>query len=187
MRSRNKGLSRKRTDAAVWSCADWNVVHGRLVPQGRPRKTAHLFQYVAEKLPFECLKDVRRFLRSKSAGLEGVYLAHDSMGVARNGGRGRIFSRLSQHKTKYPTQLVYFSFYVIANKNHEREIETAILRAAGPQMVLNTRKVRNGIERGNVRDYEAGTHFFERQRPRGRRKSVAGKRSLRAGLRRNSS
>src|SRR5436190_241870 len=104
MRSRNKGLSRKRTDAPpVWSCTDWNVVHGRLVPQpGRPRKTAHLFQYVAEKLPFECLTEVRKFLNANDAGLEGVYLAHDSMGVARYGGRGRIFSRLRSHKRKYP-------------------------------------------------------------------------------------
>ncbi len=68
--------------------------------------------------------------------LEGVYSAHDAMGVARYGGRGQIFSRLESHKRKYAKELVYYSFYVIENKNHEREIETAILRAAGPQMSL---------------------------------------------------
>jgi hypothetical protein len=73
--------------------------------------------------------------------------------------------------TKYPKQLLYFSFYVIANKNHEREIETALLRAAGPQMILNTRKVRNGIETGNILDYEPGTRFFERRLVRQRQKS----------------
>jgi len=31
------------------------------------------------------------------------------------------------------------------------------------------RKVREGIERGNVADYEAGTFFFERQGKRGKK------------------
>jgi hypothetical protein len=64
-------------------------------------------------------------------------MAHDSFGVARYGGRGNIFSRLRTHKRKYSKELVYFSFYIIENKTHEREIENVILRAAGPQMVLN--------------------------------------------------
>jgi hypothetical protein len=102
--------------------------------------------------------------------LEGVYFAHDSMGVARYGGRGAIFNRLSAHRKKYPKELLFYSFYVIENKSHEREIETAILRAAGPQMTLNTRKVAYGLHPGNIGDYEPGTKFFERQGIRGRRR-----------------
>jgi len=44
---------------------------------------------------------------------------------------------LRSHKRKYSKELVYFSFYIIENKTHEREIENVILRAAGPQLVLN--------------------------------------------------
>jgi hypothetical protein len=91
------------------------------------------------------------------------------MGVARYGGRGAIFSRLATRKKRYPKELQYFSFYVIANKAHEREIETVILRAAGPQMTLNTNKVALGLHPGNIADYEPGTHFFERQNVRGRK------------------
>jgi len=97
-------------------------------------------------------------------------MAHDSMGMARYGGRGRIFSRLRSHHVKYPKELLYFSFYVIKSKKHERELETAILRAAGPQMILNKRKVRANINPGNVSDYEPGTMFFERQQRKGKKK-----------------
>jgi hypothetical protein len=71
---------------------------------------------------------------------EGVYLAHDSFGVALYGGRANIFHRLRSHKRKYNRELVYYSFYIIADKTHEREIENVILRAAGPQLVLNQRR-----------------------------------------------
>jgi hypothetical protein len=128
-----------------------------------------LFIVVAEKLPFESLEAVRKKTAEWKVGSEGVYMAHDSMGVARYGGRGQIFARLRSHKKKYRKELLYFSFYIIDDKNHERELETAILRAAGPQMVLNQKKVRAGIEPGNVADYEAGTRFFERQRRRGKK------------------
>lgn len=86
-----------------------------------------------------------------------------------DGGRGDIFTRLDVHRKKYPKELRYFSFYVIANKAHEREIETVILRAAGPQLILNTRKIAAGLHPGNISDYELGTHFYERQLPKGRR------------------
>jgi hypothetical protein len=76
------------------------------------------------------------------------------MGVARYGGRGDIFNRLATHKRDYQKQLQFFSFYVIANKTHEREIETVILRAAGSQMTLNTRKIACGLHPGNIADYE---------------------------------
>ena len=90
-------------------------------------------------------------------------MAHDSFGIPRYGGRGRIFRRLSRRKKKYPKQLQYFSFYIVKNKNHERELENAILRAAGPQMALNTLKVRSNWEPGSVRDYEPGTQFYQRR------------------------
>jgi hypothetical protein len=119
-------------------------------------------------------------VREESDDVQGVYLAHDSMGVARYGGRGNIFNRVASHKKKYPKELLYFSFFIIKNKKHEREIETAILRAAGSQMVLNQRKVRTGLAVGNVADYEPGTQFVQRQGLRGRT------RKRRRGRRKNS-
>lgn len=184
MNKRNKGQSTKKVLSSVWNNGDWKVVYGRLVPgRGRPTKTSHLFACVAEKLPLECLRKVENTLKSEFAKanknkrgpkkkmrpIEGVYLAHDSMGHARYGGRGQIFSRLQSHRRKYPKELLYFSFYVIANKSHEREIETAVLRAAGPQMILNERKVQTDSAPGNVKDYEPGSRFFERQQPKGRK------------------
>ncbi|MGE0253060.1 MAG: hypothetical protein AB7N54_00570 [Alphaproteobacteria bacterium] len=130
---------------------------------------------MAEKIPFGCLARIKKAIERNGKKINGVYLAHDSMGVARYGGRGQIFTRLSKRHSMYPKEIVYFSFYVIEQKSHEREIETAILRAAGPQMILNTRKVRDGIDPGNIKDYEPGTKFFERQRRKG--KKAAAKRA----------
>ncbi len=93
-------------------------------------------------------------------------MAHDSLGVPRYGGRGNIFQRLERHKKKYPTELCYFSFYIVKHKNHEKEIENIILRAAGPQMLLNIKKVRSDVAAGSVMDYEPGTHFYRRWPPR---------------------
>ncbi len=160
-----KRPSEKRIDPLpIWQDAGWRVKRGKLVPgPGRPSKTSRLFKLVAEKLPYEGFKDVRKTVEQEfGTTIEGVYLAHDSMGVARYGGRGNVFNRLATHKKRYALQLIYFSFYVIENKSHEREIETVILRAAGPQMVLNTRKIAYGLHPGDVRDYEPGTIFFER-------------------------
>ncbi len=165
---------RKDVAGNVWTDnADWVVVEGRLVPQpGKPPKTRHLFECVAEKLPFDCLSDIRKHLKDNDRDREGVYMAHDSMGVVRYGGRGQIFTRLAEHKRDHPKELLYFSFWIIKDKKHERELETAILRAAGPQMILNTRKVRAGIEVGNVQDYEPGTRFFERQKRKGKKRKT---------------
>jgi hypothetical protein len=99
------------------------------------------------------------------------------MGVARYGGRGDIFTRLAAHKKNYPKELQYFSFYVIANKAHEREIETVILRAAGRQMTLNTKKIAFGLHPGNIADYEPGTNFFERQNVPGPKSKVSKKKN----------
>jgi hypothetical protein len=163
-------MKRKKTEKRIWSDHDWVVVPGRLIGgPGRPLKTSRLFQFVGEKLPYDSLSKVKEHVMKVSTDDPvGVYLSHVSFGVARYGGRGDIFVRLAQHKRDYPKELQYFSFFIIRNKNHEREIETAILRAASSQMTLNERKVRTGLAIGNVIDYEPGTHFVERQSPRGR-------------------
>ena len=101
----------------------------------------------------------------------GVYAVHDSMGVVRYVGRGMIFQRLRAHKKSHPLEYEYFSFWIVATKQHEREIETLLIRGAGPLLVFNDRKKRVGIEAGNITDYEPGTLYFERQRKRGRRAS----------------
>jgi hypothetical protein len=64
---------------------------------------------------------------------------------------------------------VYFSFFVVSEKKHEREIETLLLRAAGFLLEFNERKKQVGVEHGNVRDFEAGTLFYERQKKKGKK------------------
>jgi hypothetical protein len=165
------------TNNRVWIGTDRKVVFGKLKRgKGHPGKVSHLFKCIGEKLPFEALENVRdalkRELDKETNELKGVYMGHDSMGAARYGGRGQIFIRLYNHRERYKDELEYFSFYIIENKKHEREIETAIIRAAEPQMVLNERKRHFGIQPGKVTDYEAGTLFFERQEKPGRRKKV---------------
>ena len=75
-------------------------------------------------------------------------MAHDSMGHARYAGRGNIFSRLNARHKAQPLELEYFSFYVVLDKQHEREIETALIRVAGPQLVFNSQKKRVTNEPG---------------------------------------
>jgi hypothetical protein len=65
-----------------------------------------------------------------------------------------------------------FSFFVVEEKMHEREIETIMIRAAGPLLDFNSRKVRNDIKAGNVRDFEAGTKYIERQYKKGMRRTA---------------
>jgi hypothetical protein len=166
-----KPLSRKSVRGTLGHFGEWNVVYGQL-ERYRGRPTDPLFNVVAEKLPYDCLGKVAALLREYKMKTNGVYLVHDSMGYARYGGRGQIFSRLAAHNRKYKKELHYFSFYTIRKKSHERELETAILRAAGPQMVLNVRKVRDRIEPGRVSDYEAGAFFVERQKRRGKKQNV---------------
>lgn len=148
----------------------WTVHYGELKRhQGNPGKTAHLFKVVGEKLPFEALQDVKKHLKQKGHSWQGVYVAHDSMGCPRYIGRGNIFSRLEARKNAQPLELEYFSFYVVSEKKHEREIETLLIRAAGFLLEFNDRKKRVGIAPGNIRDYEAGTVFYERQYKKGKK------------------
>ncbi|HVK95007.1 MAG TPA: hypothetical protein VM571_09800 [Noviherbaspirillum sp.] len=147
----------------------WNVQYGHLKRgKGNPGKTEHLFRVVGEKLPFDSLAAVKRHVTESGFGTNGVYVAHDSMGFPRYIGRGSVFGRLKTRKDAQELELIYFSFYIVSEKKHEREIETLLIRAAGPLLQFNTKKKRVGILPGNIRDYEAGTYFYERQYKKGR-------------------
>jgi hypothetical protein len=171
MATTNKSRATKVMKARVLPDAKcWTVHYGELKRgQGRPPKTEHLFRVIGEKLPYEALPAVKRHLKTAGHTYQGVYVAHDSMGCPRYIGRGNIFSRLEARKKAQQLELEYFSFYVVSEKKHEREIETLLIRAAGFLLEFNDRKKRVGIEAGNVRDYEAGTIFYERQYKKGRR------------------
>lgn len=169
-KNRGKALATKITSKTVWSEAAWTVRYGKLQRgRGRPRKSKPLFKAVAEKVPFGALVSVQRHMVSEDISTTGIYVAHDSMGVARYIGRGNIFERLKARQKAQVLELAYFSLYVGLDKTHEREIETLLIRCVGPQLYFNTRKKREDIQPGNVRDYEAGTLFFERQYKRGRK------------------
>lgn len=163
---------KKVTEQSVFRNAQWTVCRGMLtkpVKVGRPIKDVeHLFKVVGEKLPYESLSKVSQALKEEGVGTKGVYVAHDSMGCPRYIGRGDIFSRLAQHKKKYKLELTYFSFYVVAEKKHEREVETLLIRAAGFLLELNDRKKGWGVYPGDIKDYETGTIFFERHYKKGR-------------------
>lgn len=99
----------------------------------------------------------------------GIYVAHDSMGTARYVGRGNIFGRLRARKKQNGLELKYFSFYVIEDKKHEREVETVVIRAASHLLYFNERKKRPTVMPGNLSDYEPGTFFYERQKKKGKK------------------
>jgi|HubBroStandDraft_2_1064218.scaffolds.fasta_scaffold207899_2 hypothetical protein len=180
MAKRRRRRSRYTVDHNIISERDgWIVWCGWVEGKTRGAESKKLFRCVGEKLPWASLPEVSNNLKSVGMKREGVYLAHDSFGVARYGGRGNIFHRLRSHKRKYQRELVYYSFYIIEDKTHEREIENVILRAAGPQLVLNQRKVRDGIEPGSVRDYEPGTRYYRRRLARGQKRIVRFRRGRR--------
>lgn len=161
-------------DAGIYNTSPWIVHFGQLQPtpkgRGRPTngsKTEHLFRVIGEKLPYEALGAVRKHLKEKNYPSQGVYVAHDSMGCPRYIGRGNIFQRLAARKNAKQLELEYFSFYVVAEKKHEREIETLLIRAAAFLLEFNDRKKRIGIAPGSVSDFEAGTVFYERRYERG--------------------
>jgi hypothetical protein len=170
MAKSKKARLTKTTSATIYSdSAQWNVLFGELKRgQGRPEAAEHLFRVVGEKLPFTSLPKVRSHLKKEKILAKGIYIAHDSMGCPRYIGRGDIFQRLEARWKSQPLELLYFSFYVVSEKKHEREIETLLIRAASFLLEFNDRKKRVGISHGNVCDFEAGTLFYERQRKRGR-------------------
>lgn len=168
-----KQAARKRDLGPIWDRDGWSVRHGKLVPPpGRPQKSKSLLSWVGEKIPFEALQPVQKLVELSGSRIDGVYIAHDSMGFARYVGRGNVFNRLDARKKAQPRELAYFSFYIVAEKKHEREIETLLIRVGGAHLHFNERKKRIDIEAGNVNDYEAGTSYVERQRKRGRTKAV---------------
>ncbi len=171
MAKKNKGKSRKTIKEEIYADGRmWKVVHGELVPgPGRPQKIQPLFKVVAEMLPFSALNAVKKYMRKTKLPRTGIYMAHDSMGHARYAGRGNIFSRLNARHKAQPLELEYFSFYVVLDKQHEREIETALIRVAGPQLVFNSQKKRVTNEPGSIRDYEPGTLFYVRQKKKGKK------------------
>ena len=169
---RKPGFSVEPRDKNVWADALWRVWRGELRRRpGRPNES--LFTAVAEKLPFGSIRTVEKMMKDRRLPRTGVYVAHDSMGTARYVGRGRIFARLKARHKKYPLVLLYYSFYVVPHKSHEREVETLLIRAAGPLLEFNERKKRLTISTGSIRDYEAGTVYFQR---RPRRRAAKGRR-----------
>ena len=170
-KKQNKKPSGKRDKGFVWKDSHWRVRWGGLVPSpGRPQNVKSLLSWTGEKIPYEALADTKALLEKQNAKKEGVYVAHDSMGYARYVGRGDVFSRLTARKKAFPTELAYFSFYLVAEKKHEREIETLLIRLGGAHLQFNERKKRVDISPGDVRDYEAGTNYIERQKKRGKKK-----------------
>ncbi len=142
-----KGYSRKQTGERVWSDQTWSVYAGELTRgRGHPHLLRQLFSVVAEKIPFGAIDSVARDLATLDVSPYGVYVAHDSMGYARYIGRGDVFSRLKAKKKAQELELQYFSFYIVADKTHEREIETLLIRAGGPQLHFNSRKKRVDIK-----------------------------------------
>ncbi len=171
MAKKNKGKSRKEIKEEIYADGQiWKIVYGKLIPgPGRPQSVQQLFRVVAEMLPFSALSAVKKHMRKHNLPRTGIYMAHDSMGHARYAGRGNIFVRLDARHKAQPLELEYFSFYVVLDKKHEREIETALIRAAGPQLVFNTQKKRVTNEPGSISDYEPGTRFYIRQKKKGKK------------------
>ena len=174
-RATPKALVKKDNLLTVAKADRWVIVEGDLVPveaapkrPGRKRAPTSLFRVVAEKIPFQFLSQVQKSMRKASLPAMGVYIAHDSMGYPRYVGRGNIFTRLTARKKAQVLELAYFSFFVVVDKKHERKIETIMIRAAGPILDFNSRKVRTDIQAGDVRDFDAGTHYYERQYQRGK-------------------
>ena len=120
--SRRKPKAKKLCGDFSWTDRkDWTVSSGKLKPgPGRPGRVRPLFKAVAEKIPFVALNKIAAHLKKTGIPRTGVYIAHDSMGVARYIGRGGIFHRLKIRLNAQPLELVYFSFYVVADSTHER-------------------------------------------------------------------
>jgi len=86
---------------------------------------------LGEKLPFETLNDVRRYLKTKGAQAS--------------------------------------SYWRVEDRKHQREIETMLIRAAGPLLPFNEKKKQLTIDAGSIGDYEANTRFFERHYKKGKK------------------
>ena len=142
------------------------IRHFLLEPRAKPAtENRRLIEIAAEMLSFTDLDAMRHHLNKAHPERKkflGVYIAHDSMGCARYVGRGNIFARLALKRNH--KELCYFSFFVLSDPSHQRELETVLIRAVGQMLVFNDRKKRVGPEAGNSRDYEAGTHVYREGR-----------------------
>jgi hypothetical protein len=167
----NKKPCTKIIKEKIWADNSvWTVQYGELKrPVGNPGKTDHLFRVVAEKIPYDALQKLKKDMVKKDLPRTGVYMALDSMGTPRYIGRGRIFSRLASRKKAHPLELAYFSFYIVTENKHEREIETLLIHMAGSLLEFNEKKKRTGIAHCSIKDYEAGTLFYERHRKKGKK------------------
>lgn len=157
----------------------WKVLYGKLKRgKGNPGKHEHLFKVFGEKLPQAYLTRVKNHVKNSGLKSEGVYVVHDSMGCPRYIGRGSVFSRIGTRFKAQPLELRYFSFYLVSEKKHEREIETILIRASSYLLEFNEKKKKTGIAHGDVKDYEAGSYFYERQKKKGkkRKKKLVAKR-----------
>jgi hypothetical protein len=164
----NKESSKKTAEEKIASEGSWVIKRGTLVPANSTLKSSHLFKLVAEKIPCSFLGAIRKDMKKKGISDNGVYMAHDSMGHPRYIGRGNVFTRLKIRFDSQPLELVYFSFFIVEDKQHEREIETIMIRTAGPMLAFNTRKKRQDISAGSIKDFEPGTVYYERQWKKGR-------------------
>lgn len=169
----NKKPSKKLITNSYGPIGPWKVVAGELKRRkGRPTKVANLFSMIAEKIPYDFLKDIEADCDEFEHDRQGVYVAHDSMGWPRYIGRGDVFSRLKARKSAQSAELHYFSFYLVKNKKHTREIETLMIRTAGSLLSFNSKKKRLDHLTGRVDDYEPGTYFVERQSKKGRPSAI---------------
>lgn len=168
MKREKKRRAVRTIEEQIFQDTQWVVRFGSL-RSPRHETVRSLFEVVGEKLPFEALPNVNAHLGKKGIRRQGIYVALDSMGCARYIGRGRIFPRLRACKRRHRLELKYFSFYVVSEKKHEREIETLLIHSAGPLLQFNTQKKRVTLSSGNIRDYEAGTLFFQRYYRKGSR------------------
>lgn len=171
MAAPTKKPSSKAQSGTVCRKGSWVIVAGKLKrPRGRPsKKVQSLFKAVGEKIPLEFLNDVEKHLHDIGLGENGVYIAHDSMGYPRYIGRGNIFRRIDARRKAQVLELAYFSFFVVEDIVHRRELETIMIRAAGPLLDFNSRKVRIDIQPGDIKDFEPGTHYVERQYKKGKK------------------
>lgn len=173
MAGTKKKKSVKTFVGKIRSNAIWTVTHGKLARSaGNPGRVKPLFKAVGEKIPYEFINDVEKHFKAAGLVRKGVYIAHDSMGYPRYIGRGQIFDRLRLRRKLQELELAYFSFFVVEEPLHERQIETIMIRGAGPLLDFNARKVRTDIQAGDVRDFEAGTVFVERQYKKGKKSAV---------------
>ena len=78
----------------LWISDQWTVQYGRVNSGRGSTGGRRLFRIVGEKLPFEAIGEVKKYMKSKNMPRNGVYIAHDSMGCPRYIGRGAIFPRL---------------------------------------------------------------------------------------------